>query len=112
MLFTSRESPEAMIWPEQQSHSTHQEAIYSAEILKSKGVHKIVLVTDVYHMRRSEKSFRRQGLEVLPAACGYRAFGSQLYLQKLLPNWKAIAWNEDALHESVGLVWYWLHGWI
>lgn len=103
--------PESMIWSEEESHSTHQEALYSAEILKSRGIHKIALVTDAYHMRRAEASFRKQGLEVIPAACGYRALSSSVYFQ-VTPDWEAIAWNEDALHEAVGLVWYWLHGWI
>ena len=62
-------------------------------------------------MLRAEKSFRKQGLEVVPAACGYRAYGSNLYTQ-FFPNWEPIAWNEDSLHEFIGLGWYWAHGWI
>jgi uncharacterized SAM-binding protein YcdF (DUF218 family) len=88
--------PDSMIWSEEGSHSTHEEAVYSAEVLKQKGIHRIVLVTEAYHMLRAEGSFRKQGLEVVPAACGYRAFGAQTYRHAILPNWEAIAWNEDA----------------
>ena len=102
--------PDSMIWTEEQSHSTYQNALYSAQILKKQGIHKIVLVTDAYHMLRAEKSFRKQGLEVVPAACGYRAYGSRAYAHELLPNWEPIAWNEDSLHECVGLIWYWIRG--
>jgi hypothetical protein len=63
-------------------------------------------------MLRAEKSFQKQGLEVVPAACGYRAYGSRLGAHEFLPNWEPIAWNEDSLHEFIGLVWYWTHGWI
>ena len=104
--------PDSMIWSEEQSHSTHQEAVYSAEVLRSKGIDKIVLVTDAYHMLRAEKSFRKRGLEVVAAPCGYRAYGSSLYIHKLLPDWEPIAWNEDFFHECVGLLWYRIHGWI
>lgn len=61
--------PDSMIWSEEQSHSTHEEDVYSAEILKQKGIQKIVLATDAYHMLRAEKPFRKQGLEVVPGAC-------------------------------------------
>jgi uncharacterized SAM-binding protein YcdF (DUF218 family) len=104
--------PDSMIWSEEKSHSTYQNALYSAQILREKGIHRIVLVTEAYHMLRAEKSFRKQGLEVVPAACGYRAYGSRVYIDRLLPGWEPIAWNEDSLHEGVGLIWYWLHGWI
>lgn len=104
--------PEEMIWSEEKSHNTHEEALYSTELLRLKGIHKIVLVTDAYHMLRAEKSFRKQGLEVVPAACAYRALGTRTYIHHPLPDWEVIAWNEDSLHESVGLVWYWIHGWI
>jgi uncharacterized SAM-binding protein YcdF (DUF218 family) len=104
--------PDSVIWSEEKSHSTHQEAVYSAQILREKGIHRIVLVTEAYHMRRAEMSFRKQGLEVVPGACGYRAYGSSTYAHQFLPNWEPIAWNEDSLHEGLGLIWYWLHGWI
>jgi uncharacterized SAM-binding protein YcdF (DUF218 family) len=104
--------PDSAIWSETQSHSTYQNALYSAQTLKKMGIHKIVLVTDAYHMLRAEKSFRKQGLEVVPAPCGYRAYGNDVYTHEFLPNWEPIAWNEDCLHEFVGLGWYWVHGWI
>jgi uncharacterized SAM-binding protein YcdF (DUF218 family) len=104
--------PDELIWSEEHSHSTYENAFYSAQFLKKKGIHKIVLVTEAYHMLRAEKSFSKQGLEVVPAACGYRAYGNSLRLFELLPNWEPISWNEDSFHEILGLIWYWLHGWI
>jgi uncharacterized SAM-binding protein YcdF (DUF218 family) len=104
--------PDSAIWTEEGSRSTHENAVFSANILQKKGIHKIVLVTEAYHMLRAEKSFRKQGLIVVPAACGYRAYGNTLQGRELLPNWEPIAWNEDFLHETLGLFWYWIHGWI
>jgi len=105
--------PDSMIWSEERSHSTHENALYSAQILKKKGISRIVLVTDAYHMVRAYRSFRKQGIEVIPAACGYRSYGNSLHsLVQFLPNWEAIGWNEDTLHEYLGLAWYWSHGWI
>jgi uncharacterized SAM-binding protein YcdF (DUF218 family) len=104
--------PDSMIWSEDESHSTHQNALYSAQVLRERGIKRIVLVTEAYHMLRAEKSFRKQGLEVVPAPCGYRAYGSSTYAHNFLPNWESISWNEDVLHECIGLIWYRLRGWI
>jgi uncharacterized SAM-binding protein YcdF (DUF218 family) len=103
--------PQAMIWSETGSHTTHENAVNSAEILRQKGINKIVLVTDAYHMWRAELSFRKQGLKVVPAACGYRSVG-MLHLANLMPGWEPIGFNEDLLHEALGLLWYKIHGWI
>lgn len=99
------------IWAEVKSRTTHEDAAFSAELLRQKGITRIVLVTDAYHMWRAELSFRKQGLKVIPAACGYRSvFG--VHLADLLPAWEPIGFNEDLLHETLGLIWYKMHGWV
>jgi uncharacterized SAM-binding protein YcdF (DUF218 family) len=103
--------PGSAIWLEDRSHTTHENAEYASAILQSKGIHRIVLVTDAYHMWRADACFRKQSLTVIPAACGYRTYHDS-QLGDWLPGWEPIAWNEDAVHESVGLVWYRLRGWI
>jgi uncharacterized SAM-binding protein YcdF (DUF218 family) len=103
--------PHAMIWSEIGSHTTQENAEYSAEILRQKGINSVVLVTDAYHMLRAELSFRKQGLKVIPAACGYRSVGI-LHLANLMPGWEPVGFNEDLLHETLGLIWYKIHGWI
>jgi uncharacterized SAM-binding protein YcdF (DUF218 family) len=103
--------PSSQIWLETRSRSTHENAVFGAEILKGKGLYKIVLVTDAYHMARAEACFRKEGITVVPAACAYRTF-SDFHVADLLPGWEPISWNEDVLHESVGLLWYRLRAWI
>jgi uncharacterized SAM-binding protein YcdF (DUF218 family) len=103
--------PASMIWYEEQSLSTHENAVYAAEILRKRGVRTIVLVTDGHHMLRAEKCFRKQGLAVVPAPSTLRTFRT-FEAKQLLPGWEAISWNEDAVHEMGGLLWYWTRGWI
>jgi uncharacterized SAM-binding protein YcdF (DUF218 family) len=103
--------PESMILSEDHSRTTHENAVYSAQILRDRRLSRIILVTDAYHMLRAEKSFRKQGLQVVPAASGFRTF-EKLNLVTLLPNWEALGFGEDLLHESIGLLWYRLRGWI
>jgi uncharacterized SAM-binding protein YcdF (DUF218 family) len=102
--------PSSMIWTEQRSRSTYENALYSAKILREHGVHKIALVIEADSMLRAEKCFRKQGLTVTPAACLFR--DTQFGAGELLPSWQAMYRQEIILHEVLGLVWYWLHDWI
>ncbi len=103
--------PDSLIWTESKSRNTHENAEYSALLLRQKGVSKIVLVTDAYHMRRAAMSFRKQGFAVVPAPCSHRAF-DEIDLANITPNWESISYTEDLFHETMGLLWYKLHGWI
>ena len=102
--------PTDMIWTEEHSQSTHENALYSAEILRQHGVHNIALVVEAQSMPRAEATFRKQGLFVVPAPSEFRHFGS--LADELIPSWRAIQRNEITLHEVLGLAWYWLHSWV
>lgn len=102
--------PDSMIWTEGQSHSTYQNALFTARLLRQKNIHKIVLVTEAYHMLRAVDSFRHQGLEVIPAPCCYRTAGLEHSIQELLPSAHAIHNNDEVLHEWIGVLWYRISG--
>jgi uncharacterized SAM-binding protein YcdF (DUF218 family) len=103
--------PASMIWQEDNSSSTYENALFSARILRQKGIHRIALVTEAYHMFRARKCFEKQGLAVVPAACCFRS-DVGWSIETLLPSSQAIEWNGDVVHESAGLLWYYLRGWI
>lgn len=103
--------PANAIWCESRSVSTHENAVDSADLLRGKGIRNIVLVTSAYQMLRADLCFRKEGLTVIAAPCDYRTLGAYR-TQDWFPSWKGIELNETALHESVGLFWYWLHGWV
>ena len=90
------------------SRNTYDNAVYSAQILKSRGMRRILLVTSAYHMRRSVALFEAQGLEVVPAATDYQI----LVVSETLPPWLPLVGNlsrtTTALHEIVG---YWVYRW-
>lgn len=100
--------PASMIHTEGTSTSTYENATHSAAILRGMGVRRIALVTEAYHMLRAEKVFRKQGLEVVPAPCGYRTAAIDMDWKELAPTPQAMAWNDDTIHEWAGLFWYWL----
>lgn len=102
--------PSTMIWTEDRSESTHEAAVYAVEILRSKGIQRIALVTEAYHMPRAEGSFRRAGIEVIAAPCRFHS--AQLSWAELLPGPEAINQNGSVLHEWVGMLWYRARGWV
>jgi uncharacterized SAM-binding protein YcdF (DUF218 family) len=101
-----------MIWVEPQSASTADHAFYCARLLREKRIHKIALVTEAYHMLRSEACFRKQGFEVLPAPCAFRSATFGDAIDDWVPNTSAVRSNEHVAHEWVGLAYYWLRGYI
>lgn len=101
---------ENMVWTEEQSGSTRENSLYSAGILKQRGVSRVALVVDATSMPRAAACLRKLGIEVIPAPSSF--YQLDLLLEKLLPSWKAIRQNEETLHESAGLLWYRLHGWV
>lgn len=104
--------PANMIWTEDRARSTHENAAYVTALVRGKGITKIALVTEAYHMPRSELSFRKEGgkagLAIVPAACCFRSDPDDL--PKWLPSAQAIDWNQDCLHEILGIVWYKIRG--
>jgi len=102
--------PENMIWTEERSANTHESAVYGADILREHGIARIILVVEAQNMLRAELSFRKQGISVVPAPCAFRQF--ERSIEELIPSWRAISRNEGTAHEMLGLVWYWLHGWV
>jgi uncharacterized SAM-binding protein YcdF (DUF218 family) len=102
--------PDSMIWTEEVSRSTHENAVYSAQILRQHGVSKVALVVDASSMPRAAACFRKEGIQVIPTPSEFCELEG--FWDEILPSWKALRQNEITLHESVGLGWYWLRGWI
>jgi uncharacterized SAM-binding protein YcdF (DUF218 family) len=105
--------PDAMIWTEDRSRSTHENAVYTSEILRTHGVTHVALIVDATSMPRAAACFRKLGVDVVPAPLDFHALGSWgSWQDDFLPNWRAVRRNEDILHEILGLAWYRIQGWI
>jgi uncharacterized SAM-binding protein YcdF (DUF218 family) len=60
--------PSTAIWVETKSNDTWTEALEVARLAQPKGVRKILLVTDPFHMKRASVAFERAGFQVLSAS--------------------------------------------
>ena len=94
-------------WTEKSSLNTEQNAIFSADILASQNIHKIILVTHALHMRRARMMFADSGLEVIPAPTRFSSYGP-LEWRDFLPSAEGRKLSKSALHEISGLAWYWV----
>jgi uncharacterized SAM-binding protein YcdF (DUF218 family) len=94
---------------EEQSQSTHENAVACARILKERNLREVVLVMDAVDMARASRCFRKQGVEAVPAPCHYRA-ATRLRMapELLLPNPGAVQACQRVAHEWLGMVWYWM----
>lgn len=109
-LLRKKGVPQSMIWTEQRSHSTHENALYGAEVLREHGIKRIALVVEAQSMPRASACFRKLGLYVTPAISDFREWRS--FSDEVLPSWEAVHRNALTTHEIGGLIWYWLRGWI
>ena len=97
---------------EADSRNTAENARETVKIARSRGWSRLILVTSAFHMPRSVLCFRKQGLEVVPAPVDYYTFTEFPGPEALVPAADGISVSTLALKEYVGLVAYWLRGYI
>ncbi len=96
-------------WAETKSHTTHENAEFSSEILKAEGIESIYLVTHAGHMKRSVISFEKFGLTIHPAPTAFGGSSKRkLGLNNFLPSASALKRTALVFHEWVGMGWYWV----
>jgi len=93
-------------WQEEASRTTWENAQLSARILQPLGIHRVVVVTQAWHMQRSRWSFERAGFEVVPAPVGFLGRDHARPFGGLLPESRAMWQSGQLLNEAVGLVGY------
>jgi uncharacterized SAM-binding protein YcdF (DUF218 family) len=102
--------PETDILVEDQAHTTYENAVQTAKLLRARDIRRIVLVTETTHLLRAELCFRKAGFEVTPVGCNYRATEIDWSVFDVLPSPEAALNIDRAFHEWLGLIWYRLHG--
>ncbi|MEO0315844.1 MAG: hypothetical protein RI928_2300 [Pseudomonadota bacterium] len=94
-------------WIEDTSENTAQNAAHAATILREAGIARVLLVTDAMHMPRAMQIFSKTGLAAIPAPTDFRSRKS-LSVADFIPSAASLQSSHYALHEWVGMAWYWL----
>lgn len=103
--------PQAVLL-EEVSRNTYENALFTTQILRQRGLNRVLLVTSASHMPRAVAVFRRQGLEIIPSPTDVQVVPRPFTLLQLLPGMDALAYSTTAIKEQVGMWTYWLRGWI
>lgn len=90
---------------EERSRNTWENAAFVLEEFKTRVP---LLVTSAWHMPRAMYSFREQGTEPVPAPTLYRSDPAPPLPTDLLPSSGGFETSSLALHEYLGLLYYWL----
>lgn len=107
--------PEA-VWQQDGSRNTYEDALFSAKILREKGIRHILLVTSAWHMPRSVRLFQAQGLDVTPAPTDFNVTDAdwesltssdvRLQILGLLPSAENLGLTSRMLKEYLGMLVY------
>ncbi|HET8598672.1 MAG TPA: YdcF family protein [Castellaniella sp.] len=104
--------PSQAILLENQSLTTHQNAAYTARLLRRQGIRSFLLVTSALHMPRAMASFQKQGLEPIAAPSPPQIVVPQdTDFSFWLPDLRTLNASRSIVKEYLGLLVYWLRGW-
>ena len=92
-------------WAEDQSRTTWENAVYTAQLLQPEKLTTVVLVSQAWHLPRALWAFERVGLKALPWPAPRTALRLGA-LADFLPSIAALRDSSHALHEMIGGVYY------
>jgi len=85
-------------WAEGRSRTTHENALFSAAMLRNEGISRVVLVAHDFDMRRAIAEFTSQGLEVIGAPTG-KASGMPYVMLDFVPSMAGLQGSYYATYE-------------
>lgn len=93
-------------WIDNRSHTTHENALYSTQILRRDGIERIYLVTHFWHLQRSLRAFRHAEMEAVAVPAGRAPRFPAHPILRLVPDIGMLAASYLLLHERLGSLWY------
>jgi len=88
-------------WVEAGSDNTHENAQFSAAILRRAGVQRVILVTHAFDVRRAVAEFEHAGISVVPAATNLPGYGEPHALD-WVPSMGGLLLSYYAMYEIGG----------
>lgn len=104
---------DAYILLESKARNTRENAVNSLARMQESGYSSALLVTSALHMPRAAAVFRKAGVTFTPVSID--SLGSSIEGRTIfafLPNSKALDFSTQSIKEWIGLVVYWLRGWV
>lgn len=95
--------PREAVVREVRSYNTRENAKYTAELLRARGIDAAVVVTSSVHLARALADFRRAGVEPIAAPAEVRGT-APIQIDMLLPSSSGMQKAHQAIHELLGRV--------
>ena len=102
--------PRGRVRVEDESGTTHDEAVLVSRMLAAQPVDHVILVTSAVHMRRSVGTFRAAGVRVIPAPAR-EPQTVDTWWENLVPTDKGLDEAGMVAHELAGILVYQWRGW-
>lgn len=94
------------VYQESSSRNTWENAHFSAKILRAANIHKVILVSHAWHLRRAKLAFYRAGVDTIAYAVAIEANPFQGSIKNYLPQWRQLNNTWILLHEIAGYLYY------
>jgi uncharacterized SAM-binding protein YcdF (DUF218 family) len=109
-ILAQLQAPPDRILLETLSKTTREQAIAVTQLLKARGIGRVVLVTAPTHMLRASLVFRAQGANVIPSTA---PIDSSMLNDRFsyLPNQDALELSDEAVYDYASIAYYWSRGW-
>ncbi len=113
--------PESAILQDPTSRNTRENAVNVKQIMESKGIRRVLLVTSAMHMPRSLMIFKKLGIDAIAAPTDFLSSqqdtseltsSAEAVILNLLPDADRLLRTTRAIKEYVGIGVYWLRGWV
>lgn len=106
--------PPSRILLEAESKNTYENGLFVRERLKAMKAKRVILVTSAWHLRRSVMTFKKMGVEVIPAGTDYEALTAAAtqtpsMVLYYLPNPDTLNKSSMMVKECLGYWAYWIH---
>jgi uncharacterized SAM-binding protein YcdF (DUF218 family) len=96
---------------EEKARNTYENAVYSQQIARERGLKKVLIVTSAFHMKRARECFAAVGMEVDTLLVDYHVRrGEGLKSRSWIPRVAYLSSSTDTLREMIGLYIYRLRG--
>lgn len=90
------------------SRNTHENAVYTAQILNEQGLGRVLLVTSALHMPRALATFQAAGVDAVAAPTDFEVMPQPDHPLRWLPDSEALFASTRALKEYLG---WWVYRW-
>ena len=106
--------PENDIIVERNSRNTYENAIFTKKILEEKNIKgNYLLITSAWHMRRAKGCFDKVGISYTPFSVDFFSEKDRWHPENtILPDNAGFYWWEKLIKEWVGMVAYWVRGYV